>query len=163
MNRSSKLSSILALSLMLFAVIACSSSGDSSNSNNPSNANTASSPVEASKEFKIDTAEMRKDDGNGAFSEEVVNSFSQSDKKIHCYIDWDNPKIGTQIKFVFVAIDAGGAKNETIKEISIVTENELQNEAHGSLKPNKPFPKGSYKVDIYVNDKLARTVPFKII
>jgi uncharacterized protein YcfL len=163
MTHSSKLSSLLALSLMLFAVIACSSSSETSSTSSSSNSTTTSSPAaEASTEFKIDTAEMRKDDGTGKFSDEVVNTFSQSDKKIHCYIDWDNPKTGTKIKFVFIAVDAGGAKNETIKEFSMVTENELQNEAHGSLVPNKPFPKGSYKVDVYVNDQLARTVPFKI-
>jgi hypothetical protein len=166
MNRSSKISSLLALSLLLFVVIACSSSGNSNSNSSSSSSpdgNTASGPTGDASEFKIDVAEMRKDDGNGEMSKEVSNTFTQSDKKIHCYINWDNPKTGTKIKFVYIAVDAGGAKNETIKELSMITENELQNEAHSSLKPTKPLPKGSYKIDIYVNDKPARTVPFKII
>jgi hypothetical protein len=116
-----------------------------------------------SNQVKIDVAEMRKGDGNGEMTKEVVNSFSQSDKKIYCYINWDNPKARTRIKFAFVVADAGGAKNQTLKEFNLTTENELQNEAFGSLELTKPLPKGGYKVDIYVNDELERTVPFSII
>ncbi len=123
----------------------------------------SSSSSEKSDELKLDVAEMRKDDGNGDVSEEVVNSFSQTDKKIHCYINWDNPKADTKLKFVYIAVDAGGAKNETVKEFTLVTENELQNEAHGSLTLSKPLPKGSYQVEVYVNDKLEHTLPFRII
>ena len=65
-------------------------------------------------EISIDTAEMRKDD-SGKMSSEVTDTFTLSDKVIHCYIDLDNPKTGTRIKFVHVAVDAGGAKNETMK------------------------------------------------
>ncbi len=161
MNRSSKSSSLLALGLLVFLALACSSSGDSNSAT--STTDTAASPKPTSTEFKIDVAEMRKDDGEGAISEEVTNTFPQQDKKIHCYLNWDNSKAGTKIKFVFIATEAGGAKNVTVKEVSLVTENELQNEAHGSLKLSKPLPKGSYKVDIYVNDKIERTLPFNII
>jgi hypothetical protein len=116
-----------------------------------------------SNQVKIDVAEMRKGDGNGEMTKEVVDSFSQLDKKIYCYINWDNPKANTRIKFAFVVADAGGAKDQTFKEFNLTTENELQNEAFGSLELTKPLPKGDYKVDIYVNDRLERTVPFRII
>lgn len=161
MNNASKLSSLLAIALLVFVALACSSSeGSSSNSNsNDSSSPTASS----SNEFKIDIAEMRKDDGNGTMSSEVSNTFTQSEKKIHAYINWDNPKGGIKIKFVYIAVDAGGAKDVTIKEISMITENELQNEARGAVKPTKPLPKGKYKVDIYINDKLERSLPFTIV
>jgi len=114
-------------------------------------------------ELALDAAEMRKDDGNGQISEETTETFSQSDKKIHCYISWENPKSGTKIKFVYIAVDAGNLKNETIKEIDLVTENDTYNSAHGSLIPRKPLPKGGYKVDVYLNDKLVQTVEFEIV
>ncbi len=113
-------------------------------------------------EMTLDVAEMRKDDGNGEISKEATETFSQSDKRIHCYIHWENPKSGIKIKFVYIAVDAGTSKNETIKEVNLVTVNDTDNLAHGSLTPRKPFPKGSYKVDIYSNDKLARTVEYEI-
>ena len=90
-------------------------------------------------ELTLDVAEMRKDDGNGQVSEDATESFSQSDKKIHCYISWENPKTGTKIKFVYIAVAAGSLKNETIKEINLVTENDTFNSAHGSLIPRKPL------------------------
>ena len=110
----------------------------------------------------LDAAEMRKDDGKGQISDEKTETFSSSDKKIHCYIHWENPKSGITIKFVYIAVDAGTLKNETIKEVNLVTVNDTDNLAHSSLTPNRPFPKGSYKVDIYLNDKLARTVEYEI-
>lgn len=121
----------------------------------------ASSASGNSNELRLADAEMRKDDGNGKMSKEVVNSFGQSEK-IYCFISWDNPKANTKIKFAFVAVEAGGAQNQTFKEFDLTTENEEQNEAFGSLNPTKPLPKGSYKVDIYINDKLERSVPFTI-
>ncbi len=161
MNHSSKLSGLLALALLVFVALACSSSEGSSGT---SNSNDSSKPsVGSSTEFKIDVAEMRKDDGNGEPSSEASNDFTQAEKKIHAYINWDNPKAGVKLKFVYTAVDAGGAKNVALKEITMTTENELQNEARGTLKPTKPLPKGSYKVDIYVNDKLERTLTFRIV
>jgi hypothetical protein len=39
---------------------------------------------------------------------------------------------------------------------------EEPNRINFSLTPNEPFPTGDYKVDIYLNDELAKTVEFKI-
>ena len=114
-------------------------------------------------EFKLKSAEMRKDDGSGKMSNEVVTSYTQNDKKLHCFINWENGKANTKIKFVYVAVEAEDVKNETLKEVSIVTENEAQNQAWGSIKITGTLAKGSYKVDIYINDKLERSVPFKIV
>ena len=243
MNRSSKLSSLLALSLLLFAVLACSSSGGSkdfafpadkqdyvgdwrgrsedssmtlsiaadgtvnyerkkgSSTKSISNgkitkfdgndfevkAFVVSTTFKVEKppyrdgnswkmvvdgmevsrkgnstDVAIDVAEIRKDDG-GQMSNEVSDTFTQSDKAIHRLVTLDNPRMGTRIKFVTIAVDAGGVQNEPINETTFVTENESQNEVRSSLTLNKPLPKGDYKVDIYLNDKLERTLPFKII
>ena len=126
-------------------------------------ASDSSSSNEKSTELKLTNAEMRKDDGSGKMSDEVVTSYTQADKKLHCSISWENSKPATRIKFIYIAVDAGDAKNETIKEISLVTENEEQNTARGTITLTNPLPKGSYKVDIYFNDKLERSVPFKIV
>jgi hypothetical protein len=120
-----------------------------------------SEPQSETGELTLQTAEMRKDDGNGQSSDQSTETFSQAEN-IHCYIDWEKPKSGTKIKFVYIAVDAGTLKNETIKEVNLVTVNDTDNLANSSLTSKKPFPKGQYKVDIYINDKLARTVQFEI-
>jgi len=158
MNYSTKLSGLLAVLVLLCVSLACSESG--AETSDTDSVNTEKS-VAASGEFTLDKAEMRENE-DGEMGKQTTTDYSRADKTIHCYINWDNPKANTKIKFAYIAVDAGGAKNQTIKEFNLTTENELQNEAFGKLKPTKPLPAGSYKVDVYVNDKLARTVPFTI-
>lgn len=159
MNYSTKLSGLLAVLVLLCVSLACSESNGSETVQADSNANREI--VLTTGEFTLDKAEMRKDEA-GEMSKETTTNFSRADKTIHCYLNWDNAKANTRIKFVYSVVDAGGAKNQVIKEFGMTTENELQNEAYGKLTPTKPLPAGSYKVDIYVDDKLARTVPFTI-
>jgi len=116
-----------------------------------------------SNEVSIDVAEMRKDDGSGKMSSEVSDTFTQSDKVIHCFVSLDNPKVGTRIKVVTIAVDAGGAKNRQISESTVVMENEFDDTVRSHLTVDRPLPKGDYKVDIYINDKLGGSMPFKII
>ena len=116
-----------------------------------------------SNEVSIDVAEMRKDDGSGKMSSEVSDTFTQSDKVIHCFVSLDNPKVGTTIKVVTIAVDAGGAKNRQISESTVVMENEFDDTVRSHLTVDRPLPKGDYKVDIYINDKLGGSMPFKII
>jgi hypothetical protein len=117
-----------------------------------------------SNEVSIDIAEMRKDDGNGKMSSEVADTFTQSDKVIHRFVTLDNPKTGTAIKFVTIAVESGEARNEELNEAIVITKNDAENEIRSTLRmTGKPLPIGDYKVDIYVNDKLERTLTFKII
>lgn len=162
-NYSTKLSGVFAILILLAAGLACSdaeTSDESANSNAPA-ANVQTTP-EDSEAFAIEKAEMRDSDENGELGENVVTSFKRSDKKIHCYVGWNNSKADTRLKFVWLAADAGGAKNYKLKEIELKTENEFQNYVSAVLTITKPLPRGAYKVDVYVNDKLERSVPFTI-
>ena len=116
-----------------------------------------------STEVAIDVAEMRKDDGNGKMLDEASDTFSRSDKKIHTFIKLDNPKVGTTIRIVTIAVNAGGVENHQISETTVVLKNEFEDEVRSHLTLHKPLPKGDYKVDIYINDKLEGSVPFKVV
>jgi outer membrane usher protein FimD/PapC len=78
------------------------------------------------------------------------------------------PKIGTKLKAVWATVDAGGQQDKKIleKTVEIMPEAikgvEEPNRINFSLTPNEPFPTGDYKVDIYLNDELAKTVEFEI-
>lgn len=163
-NYSTKLSGFIAILILLAVGLACSDAeiqSESANENAPA-ANVQPTADASSEEFAIEKAEMRDSDENGELGENVVTSFKRSDKKIHCYVGWNNSKIDTRLKFVWMATDAGGAKNYKLKEIDAKTENEFQNYVSAVLTITKPLPRGKYKVDVYVNDKLERTVPFTI-
>jgi hypothetical protein len=123
----------------------------------------ADTSTASSDELSIDVAEMRKDDGSGKMSEDATTTYTQQDRHIHSYFNWDNGKAGTRIRFVYIAVDAGGVKERQLNESKLVVENEFQNEAYSSLKLNRRLPKGKYKVDIYINDKVERSLPFEVV
>lgn len=158
--KKNKLSALLATGIMIFIALACGGDGESP-AGNQNGGNTTTGNKSSSTDLTINRAEMRKDNG-GEMSSDATTGYTTTDRTFHCYINWDNPKAGAKIKFVYTVVDAGGMKNETLKEIPLTTENEFQNEAYGKLKMNTAPPKGSYKVDVFVNDKLAKSVPFTV-
>jgi hypothetical protein len=81
----------------------------------------------------------------------------------HSIINWDNPRAGTKVRFVWIVVDAGGSKNEVIADGDSVTEKDTSDQVRDRLSVEEPLPKGSYKVEIYVNDKLEASLPFKIV
>jgi len=98
---------------------------------------------------------------------EPVKSF-KSDDTFAVLVFLSEPKIGTKLKAVWAIVDAGGQQDKKIleKTVEITPEAikgvEEPNRINFSLTPNEPFPTGDYKVDIYLNDELAKTVEFKI-
>lgn len=66
-----------------------------------------------------------------------------------------------RVTAVFTALEINGEKNIKILE-SEVELTARMNTADFSLKLPNEFPVGDYKVDIYVNDKLAKTVTYKV-
>jgi hypothetical protein len=77
-------------------------------------------------------------------------------------------KVGTKLKAIWTIVDAGDQQDEKILEKKIELTAEAidgvkeANRINFSLTHDKPFPTGDYKVDIYLNGELAKTVPFKI-
>ena len=142
----------LACALVLTAVLACKySTNSNSNSNSNSNANSTSA---------ISKITMAKDNGKGDPGDET-NTFRPSDRVVHCLATLRTPKEGTRIKFSWWIVDAGGSKNELIKEIDYTTGPD-NNVVHGHLSLTRDWPKGKYKCDVYVDDALAKTVEYYV-
>lgn len=111
----------------------------------------------------IRLAEMRKDDGSGNVTDEATDTFPQSDKHFHSLINWDNPRAGTKIRFLWILVDAGGKQNDVMGDDESVTDNDETDQVRSRFSAAQPLPKGSYKVEIYVNDKLEASLPFKVV
>lgn len=141
----------LAAGLLVFVVLACNLGKKSTNSN--SNTNQGSGAY-------IKEIYMAKDDGHGAPGDET-NSFAPDDLTIHSVAVLKEPKAGTQMKFAWWIVDAGGTTNEKFKEIDYTTK-ENENKVHGHLTAPKDWPKGKYKVQVFVNGDLDKTVNYAV-
>ena len=98
---------------------------------------------------------------------EPVKSFKPDDT-FAVLVFLSEPKIGTKLKAVWTIIDAGGMEDKQIlvKKIEL-TEEAIKgvkeaNRINFSMTHNDSFPTGDYKVEIYLNGELAKTIEFKI-
>ncbi len=69
---------------------------------------------------------------------------------------------GDRFRGVWVAVDvpAISSKNLTIAESTTVADSKDFSALFFFNKPDKGFPKGQYRLDVYINDKLSGSVPF---
>jgi hypothetical protein len=145
----------LAAGLLLFAVLACNL-GKNKNTNT-NNANTDSEVGSAS---ALKDLYMAKDDGNGQPGSHT-NTFAPGDRTIHSVATLKEAKAGTQMKFSWWIVDADGSQNQKIKDIDYSTK-ALESVIHGHLTLPQDWPTGKYKVQVYVNGNLDRTVPYTV-
>ena len=152
----------LAAGLLVFVVIACNLGKRTANVNVNSNDNRppVATTEDAGPGNHIQEVHMAKDNGRGAPGDETT-SFSAGDRTIHCVVKLKEAKRGTAMKFSWWIVDADGSKNQKIKDIDYTTRT-LENIVHGHLSLPQDWPIGKYKVQVYVNDDLDRTVPYSI-
>lgn len=152
----------LAVGLMLFVVLACSFGKRTTNlsTNKTANDNSVADTSDASATGAISEAHMAKDDGSGDPGQET-NSFKPKDRTIHCVTKLKDAKSGTQMKFSWFIVDADNTQNEKIRDIDYTTR-ALENVVHGHLTAPRDWPEGAYKVEVYVNGTLEKTVRYTV-
>jgi hypothetical protein len=148
----------LAVGLILFVLVGCNlgrKTADVANNKSPEPENTSQ---DASSTGAISEIYMAKDDGNGDPGDKA-SVFGENDRTIHCVTKLNNPKPGTNMKFTWWVVEAAGAQNEKIRDIDFSTR-ALEDVVHGHLTPPNDWPPGKYKVEVYVNGNLERTVGY---
>jgi len=86
--------------------------------------------------------------------------FSQ-DQTFYCIVSVENAPEDTKIKAVWTAVNVEGEQpNLLIDQAEITTGSE--NIFTFNLQNNGLWPKGKYKVDLYLNDTLDRTLEFEV-
>jgi len=152
----------LAAGLLVFVVLACNLGRRTANVN--VNLNSNSEPVATTEDLgpgnHIQEVHMAKDNGRGAPGDETT-SFAPGDRTIHCVVKLKEAKRGTAMKFSWWIVDADGSKNQKIKDIDYTTRT-LENIVHGHLTLPQDWPAGQYKVQVFVNGDLDRTIPYGI-
>ncbi|KPL82283.1 hypothetical protein SE15_08735 [Thermanaerothrix daxensis] len=132
--RSNKLPILIGLLVIVLSVLACSGSVTTAN---------------------IADAWMSTDEeGNNRTTVYTPNAV------FYVQADLRNAPDDTRLKAVWIAVDVEGADpNLTIYETEFVSGSGL---VHFSLSNNNPWPQGKYKVELYLDDKLAKTVEFEV-
>jgi hypothetical protein len=118
---------------------------------------TSTRPANA--DVYIDKLVMVKND-NAKPGEETA-TFAPGDRTIYGVVGLNKAKAGTNVKFVWNAVDVESAKNEVIKTIDYTTKT-FENKviAHLTLPGN--WPKGKYRLDVYINGNLDKSIEYTI-
>ena len=158
-------SGLLAAGLMIFVVLACNLSKNSNNSNNTNNANrndnkaTPQPTRRANADVYVNRVYMARDDGGNPGDE--TDTFAASDRTIHCVVELNKAKKDTDVRFIWKAVDVAGSRNEEIKTIDYSTKS-FENKVRGHLTLPKDWPTGKYRVEIFINGSLDKTVDYTI-
>ena len=153
----------LAAGLLIFVVLACNlgkRAADNSNVNSNSNRESSAEAEDSGSGNFIKEIHMAKDDGNGQPGAHT-SIFAPGDRTIHSVATLKEAKAGTQMKFSWWIVDADGTQNQKIKDIDYTTK-ALESVIHGHLTLPQDWPTGRYKVQVYVNGNLDRTVPYAV-
>ncbi|MGQ9786259.1 MAG: hypothetical protein ACUVSJ_07350 [Anaerolineae bacterium] len=90
-----------------------------------------------------------------------TTSFAQDQKTFYCIVQLANAPEDTKLKAVWTAVEVEGEQPNTLIDQTETTAGE-QNQFTFSLTNDRPWPIGKYKVDLYLNDKLDRTLEFEV-
>ena len=96
-----------------------------------------------------------------ASSADLTSQFLPADHTIHCVIEMNRAVPGTAVKFVWKTVRVADSQNEVIKTIDYTT-NAGENQVHGHLTLPRDWPRGTYKIDIYINNSLVKTVDWSV-
>ena len=159
----------IAGAMLLCVVLACNLSKNGNNSNNSNNnsnknqnENTAKAPTPnrpANADVYVNRVYMAKDNDGDPGSE--TTSYEPTEHKVHCLIELNKAKKGTQIRFVWKAVEVEGEKDKEIKTTDYTT-NSFENKVHGHLQLPYDWPKGTYRVEVYINGSLDKTIDYTV-
>jgi hypothetical protein len=111
-------------------------------------------------ENSVNELYLAKDDGNGKAGEPAA-SFMTTDIPIFCVV-----KLGlsqpTEVKMNFVAVSVKGVKPETTVITTAYKTKDEQNRVNFKGKPDKVWIAGTYRIDIFLDGKLATAQEFEI-
>lgn len=95
---------------------------------------------------------------------EATTSFSNNAPKLYCMFSTEGLSSGDKIRGVWIADDVGDAapKGTKIDEKTITAEGDTDDGVFSLSKPNKGWPAGKYRIEIYVGDDLITTSKFTI-
>jgi hypothetical protein len=91
---------------------------------------------------------------------DVTQTFAPTDNPFHAVVTLGNAPDDTTLKAVWTVVDAGEGEYQN----QVIDETEIQTGgvADFTLTNEQAWPSGTYKVDIYLNNELDRSVEFEV-
>ncbi|MBN1889703.1 MAG: hypothetical protein JW850_17030 [Thermoflexales bacterium] len=86
--------------------------------------------------------------------------FAQDQLTVYCIVQLANAPDDTTVKAAWTAVEAEGADPNLLIDESELTSGSA--ELTFDLTNNQLWPVGKYKVDLYLNDKLDRTIEYQV-
>ena len=119
---------------------------------------------DSANEVKIEKLTLVRDAGEKF---EAVKNFKPTDI-FGVLVKLSEPKIGTKVKGVWTAVDAGQLENKKIFEKEVTLTRDALKDAKEkdridfTLAHDNPYPTGDYKFEVYLNGELADAIEFTI-
>lgn len=120
----------------------------------------APKPAELVESGKITELYLAKDDGNGAEGARAEN-FELADIPIYCVVKLNAPG-GTNVKMILLAATVPGIKAGSKVVTTSYTLKEREDQVTFYGQPTDKWLAGKYKVELYLDSKLEKTVDFNI-
>jgi hypothetical protein len=97
-------------------------------------------------------------DNNGSPGE-WTTSFEPQDRPIYCVVELNRAQEGTSVRFMWKAVDVAGSENQYLNERDYTT-----SDIHAVQVFNQPYdwPTGTYRVEVYINGTLDKTIDYTI-
>lgn len=111
-------------------------------------------------EVQVAELYLARDNGNGEAGD-IAESFFTNDIPIYCVVQLDSMKPAT-VKMTFVAVKVQGVKPETKVITTSYKTNGKQSRVNFTGTPDKVWTAGFYRIDIFVDEKLAKNLEFEI-
>lgn len=110
---------------------------------------------------QVETATVARgyDDISGAIG--AGTTFTPQDNPLHCVVSLVRASQGTRVKMTWTAVTAGGQQNYKLLDREVEL-NGKQSTVDAYIQLPDPWPTGSYKVDVYLDGRLDRTLNFTI-
>ena len=95
---------------------------------------------------------------------EPVTTFESDTPELYAMFKKQGIKNGDKVRGVLIAEDVGNAApaNTKVLEPTLDLDGDTEDGEFNFSKPDNGWPVGKYRVEIYVNDKLADTVKFTV-
>jgi hypothetical protein len=86
--------------------------------------------------------------------------FKQDDLTVYCLVQLANAPDDTVVKAAWIAVDVEGTDPNTLIDETALTSGDA--ELTFDLTNNQLWPVGRYKVELYLNEKLDRTLEYRV-